>query len=235
MRIKQFALPLALIVPILLALFLIKPSSSTQPPSLPEINNTSPPTSMVALSAPKASPVFDTNSFETDFDSALALTLLSEIELDENGLPLTNDQLRRQLDNAVRLIGRERAPADLDKLNELVKQAFKLETAEAINRILFQYYAYKIAEIEYTNSLTGSLGTSADMAHNLKAASNLRESYLGHELAEKLFGEEETYHNYMAELTQRLSATDLSETARSNITTEVRKKYYPNEGEPSGL
>ena len=234
MRIKQLLLPLALIVPVFFVLLLKNPSS-TKPQSSTEIAKQPIPKQKVALSQKKEKPITAAQLPEDDFDSALALTLLSEIALDENGIPLVNDQLRRQLDDAVRLIGHDRASADLDKLDELVKQAFKLETAEAINQILFQYYAYKIAERDYTHAPDGSIATSADLTHNINARSNLRVSYLGHELAGKLFGEEDNYQSYIMELTQRLSATDLSEAARNNITTEVRKKYYLDNVEPSGL
>ena len=234
MRIKQLLLPLALTVPIFFILFLTQPTS-TVPQSFHEQNKERLAKSMVALSPARENRILATQSTEDNFDSALALTLLSEITLDENGLPLVNDQLKRQLDNAVRLIGRDRAPADLDKIHDLVKQAFKPETAKAINQMLFQYHAYKIAEEDYTNTLNGRPTTPGDATRNLKSLSDLRESYLGHELAMKLFGKEDTYQNYMVELTERLSRPDLTETARNNITAEVRKKYYPNEVEPDSL
>jgi hypothetical protein len=231
MRIKQFLFPLALIVPILLALVLIKPSSPQS--TFVEASNTKAHSSVIALTP--STPHVDISSKvdEDDFDAAIALTLLSEVALDENGMPRINSQLKRQLDNAVQMIGRDRNPAELDKLSDLIKQAFKQETAQAINQILFQYYAYKIAEEDFSKAVYA--GSSADPSQNIKTLYSLRESYLGHELAGKLFGEDNIYQNYIAELTERLSAADLSETMRNNITTEVRKKYYPDDKETTDL
>ena len=236
MRVKQLLLPLALIVPILFALLLIEPSSTQQ--LFPAPNNSPNDKSMVALTPPVAASapsvaISNAQVFEEDFDAAIALTLLSEIALDENNQPLINDQLKRQLDNAVRLIGRERTPSELDKLNELIEQAFKPETAQSINHILLQYYAYKIAEEDYTSVLNSQ--NPEDLSHYVKTLSDLRQSYLGHEMAGKLFGQENIYQNYMAELTVRLSATDLSDNERNMITAEVRKKYYPDEEQTTGL
>jgi hypothetical protein len=235
MRVKQLLLPFALIVPILLALILITPSSTQElfrePSSAPS------PEPMVALTSVSTSsisvPVSNAQVPLEDFDPVLAVTLLSEVALDENDQPLVNDQLKHQLDNAVRLIGRERSPSDLDKLNEVIKQAFKPETAQSINHILFQYYAYKTAEEDYTRGLNPQ--SNEESSYHAKTLSDLRESYLGSELAGKLFGQENIYQNFMAELTTRLSVTDLSDDARSTITAEVRKKYYPDEAQTSGL
>ncbi|MET0355925.1 MAG: lipase secretion chaperone [Cellvibrio sp.] len=231
MRIKKFLLPLGLIVPIVLALVLGKPSpSSTQQNEIntPETTHSALP-SLVSVSPQKKAPTIGQQNLQLndDFDSALALTLLSEITLDENDAPVVNNQLKQQLDNAVRLIGRERSPAELDKLGQLISQTFKPHTAQTINHILLQYYAYKTAEEDYTTTL--SVTSTADVTRNSKTLLNLRESYLGHELAEKLFGEDNTYHNYMAELTERLSPADLTEDMRINITNETRKKYYQEE------
>ena len=230
MRVKHLLLPLALIIPILLALFLLKPQSTHQ--SFMEPTNSPIDVPVVALTAPSqhiaaATPIANGQAHEEDFDPALALTLLSEIELDENGLPVVNDQLKRQLDNAVRLIGWDRGPAELDKLNGLIKQAFKPETAQSINHILFQYYAYKIAEADYTRSFNPQ--NAEELSQHTKTLSDFRESYLGNELAVKLFGQENIYQNYVAELTARLSENDLSDATRNTITAEVRKKYYPND------
>lgn len=235
MRIKQFLLPVALVVPIVLALLLINPTPSSIQPTLSGKdeflqNPTAPkiPTSTKPLVKQEQLQAVD------DFDSALALTLLSEIALDENGALTIDNTLKQQLDNAVRLIGRDRSPAELDKLNELITQAFKPHTAQAINHVLFQYYTYKAAEEDFINSL--SVTNTSDVTRNSKSLVNLRESYLGHELANKLFSEDDTYHNFMAELTERLSSADLTEDMRTTITTETRKKYYPHQEEtPEGL
>jgi len=237
MRVNQFLLPLALIIPIFFALFLIESSSTQQSLTEPGSSPTNE-TPMVALAnsvAPPVTSVVITNAqvSEEDFDSAIALTLLSEIALDESNKPVVNGQLKRQLDNAVRLIGRDRAPAELDKLNELIQQAFNPETAESMNHILFQYYAYKIAEEDYTRTFNPQ--NPEDISHNIKTLSDLRQSYLGNELAEKLFGQENIYQHYMAELTARLSTADLSDDARNTITAEVRKKYYPDEQQITDL
>ncbi|RYY76839.1 MAG: hypothetical protein EOO52_04915 [Gammaproteobacteria bacterium] len=231
MRIKQFLFPVALIIPILLALVLMKPSSPTQTTAEQTAEDIHRP--VVALSPTESILKNSPQVVENNFDPALALTLLSEVALDENGGPIVNSQLRRQLDNAVQLMGRDQNPAELDKLGELITQAFKADTAKIINQILFQYYAYKIAEEDYTKTVY--LGGSGDPSQNIKNLNSLRESYLGHELTEKLFGEENIYQNYIAELTERLSSPDLSEAIRANITAEVRKKYYPNDPDTSGL
>lgn len=229
MHIKHFVLPLALIVPILLALLLISPSQTAvqlQQNTEVDIAQYSAHQNIATPSVVNSAPQHKVESVE-DFDDAIALTMLSEIALDDKGAPIVNTQLKQQLDNAVRLIGRERSPAELAKLSELIAQAFKPQTAQAINHILFQYHAYKIAEQDYTNAF--SVSSPEDISRNTKMLSTLRESYLGNELAEKLFGEENVYHNYMSELTERLSSNDLSEDRRNSISKEVRKKYYPDQ------
>jgi hypothetical protein len=228
MRAKHLILPFALVVPVLFAPLLLNPPSADQ--SFAESGTATAPERLVALptqptASVNAKPSTNALTRKIDLDPVQVLTLLNEIALDENNLPVVDDQLKRQLDNAVRLIGRERTPAELDMLSELIKDAVRPETAQSINQILFQYYAYKMAEEDYTRSFNSQ--NPADASNTTKTLSDLRESYLGHDLAKKLFGQENIYHSYMEELATRLSAPDLSDEMRNSITSEVRNKYYP--------
>ncbi len=198
----------------------LAPSIKSAPTAMPTTSQTSRTSSKVPL---------PTESFDTD----LALTLLRQIALDEQGYPIINNQLKRQLDNAVNLIGNERSPAELDKLSQLIKQTFEQATAQSVDHILHRYYSYKIAEQNYATTLNAT--DSVNTLKNEQTLSAMRESYLGHELAEQLFGEEKNYSDYISELTGQLSAPDLSEDTRRNITIELQKKYHQEQKEMEEL
>jgi len=198
MRIKQFVMPIALVVPILLALLLIRPPTTTEQFVASESNIEQAPKPVAVLSELKAYQTPHTTLSEENLDPASALTLLSEIALDQTQSPVVDHKLKQQLDNAMRMTGSDRSPSELDKFNDLVIQTFKPHTAQAINHIFHQYYTYKIAEEDYINSI--NLGKTDDASQKTaKALYKLRENYLGHELASKLFGDENIYQSNMAE------------------------------------
>ncbi len=196
------------------------PALEPAPIAVPKVNKTQ------SASAKAAVP-------QESFNEKLALALLQQIALDEQGRPMVDNHLKRQLDDAVNLIGNERSPAELEKINQLIRKTFALATAETVEHILQRYYSYKIAEQDYAITLGET--ESINAVKNEQTLSAMRESYMGQELAEQLFGEEKRYSNYVSELTEKLSAPDLSEEMRRNITAELQKKYHQESEEPEDL
>lgn len=220
----------------LVSLLLLKPR---QPPAAEQLTLSSRPPAPIErppITVSRSSQTLSISSGASQpaekFDTSLALTLLQEIALDEQGRLIINGQLKRQLDNAVNLIGNERSPAELDKLSQLIKQTFAQATAQTVDNVLHRYYSYKIAEQNYGSTLTAT--DAINTQKNAQTLLAMRESYLGHDLAEQLFGEEKIYNDYISELTGQLSAPDLTEEMRGNITTEMQKKYH-QEGEIEDL
>lgn len=200
----------------------LAPPLESAPTSIPKKN-----VNQTSSTSPKATVPSES------FDAGLAVTLLREIALDEQGRPIINNQLKRQLDNAVNLIGNQRSPAELDKLSQLIKQTFEPATAQTVDHILHRYYSYKIAEQNYSTTLSAT--DSVNAFKNEPTLSAMRESYLGHELAEQLFSEEKSYNDYISELTGQLSTPDLSEETRRSITTDLQKKYHQEHEELKDL
>jgi hypothetical protein len=201
-------------------------SAPAAPMVVTNLNQTSSVSKVAAVSSRVAVP-------RENFNATLALELLRQIAFDEQGYPIINNQLKRQLDDAVNLIGNERSPAELDKLSQLIKQTFTPATAETVEHILLRYYSYKIAEQSY--AVTLSAADSINALKNEQTLSAMRESYLGQELAQQLFGEEKRYSAYVVELTEKLSAPDLSEEMRRNITAELQKKHHQEREETDDL
>ena len=170
---------------------------------------------------------------ESGFNYSLASELLRQIPLDDQGDPIVNNELKRQLDQAVSLIGPERTAAELELINQLIHTTFAPDTAKAVEYILDRYYAYKVAELAYIAALSES--TSLDAAENYNRLAAMRDSYLGHQLSEQLFAEENNYSDYIRELTEKLSVPDLTDEMRRSITVELQQKYRQSSPAPEEL
>lgn len=188
-------------------------------------------TATFALEQRKREPKVDQKSErlpDEALDPMLVQSLLEDIVLDENQVVVVNDQTRRQLDEAVFKLGFEANRADLDLLEQLIKGGLpELAGAQAAD-IFRRYYEYKSAEMDLLASASGS---STEINQHLDA---LRQSYLGHELSERLFGEQQRYTRYAQEMMAIEEDSSISAREREAQQLRLQREYY-GEQEPPDL
>jgi len=120
-----------------------------------------------------------------DVEDALMMAKLDNVGaliLDEQALASLNLVVSRLPDNLT--------PQDLQKIQNLIKQAQPGEAGEQVAQVLGDYYAFKQAEKEWLKSgvVTNSLQAAIDQLEKITA---MRQNYLGQAVADKLFSEQQ--------------------------------------------
>ncbi len=128
---------------------------------------------------------------EDSIEPFLVQTILDEIELDEEGSPIVNDGTRRLLESAMLMLGSNHGQFNLDLLDQLIRAGLPGPPGEEAANVFRSYYEYKAAEGELAASVTVSNFTSGRAAYDHIV--QLRQGYLGYELAGKLFAEEDAF------------------------------------------
>jgi len=120
-----------------------------------------------------------------DVEDALMMAKLDNVGaliLDEQALASLNLVVSRLPDNLT--------PQDIQKIQNLIKQAQPGEAGEQVAQVLGDYYAFKQAEKEWLKSgvATNSLQAAINQLEKITA---MRQDYLGQAVADKLFSEQQ--------------------------------------------
>lgn len=135
------------------------------------------------------------NSAATDsIDYPLLQSLLNQIQFDEKGNLLLQENARQQLDAAITLMGFDRSSTELRLLDDAVAAYLPNEKARQVNDLLARYYQYKLAEFDYIHANESTSPEDTMKAYAM--LQDLRRSYLGGELAAQLFAQEDRFMDY---------------------------------------
>lgn len=145
---------------------------------------------------------------EVPYNVVLIYDMLQQVRLDENGNVLIDSEAKLALDKAFTELGPDMGPYAISQLQELIKIGLPGQAGEQTAEILAQYYDYRLAEEDF---LAQSLAQSRDdEAENYEQLVKLRRSYLGHEVAEKLYAEQEIRSRHMFAAMNLLQDPNLS-------------------------
>jgi len=107
-------------------------------------------------------------------------------KLDNVGALILDEQALASLNLVVSRLPDHLTPQDLQKIQNLIKQAQPGEAGEQVAQVLGDYYAFKQAETKWLKSgvATNSLQAAIDQLEKITA---MRQDYLGQDVADKLF------------------------------------------------
>lgn len=135
--------------------------------------------------------VVDDESSEPQIEPLAVQSLLYEIEFDENGNVVVDDKARRLLEKSIFLLGQSQDQLSLDLLDQMIRAGLPGSEGEQVADIFKRYYEYKTAEGELIAAAeVDGEGAAGEVLNRLM---QLRQGYLGYELTQKLFAEEEAY------------------------------------------
>ncbi len=146
--------------------------------------------------------------------------MLDRIPRDADGYLTYNGDTRKLLDQACDLIGPGRSKAEIEGLVQIVQESLPESDASAVTDTLKLYYEYKAAERDHLAS-----STAANPAEHYRALTSLRNSYLGHTLANQLFAEEDRFFQFNLQLMELNQRQDLTEQERTELQRELERSY----------
>lgn len=133
----------------------------------------------------------DDESTELLIEPMVVQSLLYEIEFDEDGNVVVDDEARRLLEKSIFLLGQSQGQLSLDLLDQMIRAGLPGSEGEQVADIFRRYYEYKSAEGELIAAAeVDGEGAAGEVLDRLV---QLRQGYLGYELTRKLFAEEEAY------------------------------------------
>ena len=205
----------------------------TAPPRQPEVTAEASampePAAGNAPSEQRAAHALPTPSSAVDQDSGFALddiaNALSQINLDENGDILADGQARAVLEAAFLQPDRAMDEARFSRLKTLVEGGLQGEAGHQAAAMAERFYRYSNAyrEVEDTFGYHGEL-------HNLEAdfkqLSRMRHTYLGEELSDALYGEEEALMRYTLQ-SMRIQADENLSTEQKQARQEQLREQVP--------
>lgn len=117
--------------------------------------------------------------------------LLYEIEFDADGNVIVDDKARRLLERAIFQLGQNQDQLSLDLLDQMIRAGLPGSQGDEVADVFKRYYEYKSAESEFVSAAeVNGAGSAEEVSEQLR---ELRQGYLGYELAKQLFAEEEAY------------------------------------------
>ncbi len=149
------------------------------------------------------------NVEELPYDVVLIDDILQQIRLDQNGKVLVDRAARKALDEAYLKLGADVGSFEISQLQDLIRVGWPGTAGEQMAEIFAQYYDYRLAEEDFLAETQEV--TAEDAEKNYEQLVQMRRSYLGHEVAEKLYVEEEIQSRHMFASMSILRDSSLSE------------------------
>jgi lipase chaperone LimK len=119
--------------------------------------------------------------------------ILQSIKLDENGRVLPDQTLKEALEQGFDDLGADLSPAAMAELQNSIRIGLPGQAGEEVARMLENYRRFRLAEVEFNGQPVSQLPAS-DTYEKLV---QLRRSYLGAEIADKLFAVEDANGRHM--------------------------------------
>jgi lipase chaperone LimK len=132
---------------------------------------------------------------EVPYDVVRIYDMLQEVRLDETGNVIVDREAKNALEKAFAELGSDIGPFGISQLQDLIRIGLPGIAGEQTAEILAQYYDFRLAE-EDLLAQSHALTTDEE-AQNYEQLVKLRRSYLGHEVAEKLYAGEELQARHM--------------------------------------
>ncbi len=157
---------------------------------------------------------------EVPYDVVQIYDMLQQVRLDENGNVLIDTEAKLALEKAFTKLGPDMNFYAISQLQELIEIGLPGPAGEQTAEILAQFYDYRLAEEEL---LAQSKASSSDEeAENYERLVELRRSYLGPEVADKLYAEQEIRSRHMFASMNLLSNPDLSDEEKQQKQRELK-------------
>jgi lipase chaperone LimK len=118
--------------------------------------------------------------------------ILQSIKLDENGRVVPDQTVKEALEEGFADLGPDLSRAAMSELQNLIRIGLPGQAGEETARILEDYYRFRLAEIEFNGQPVNELPVD----HYEKLV-QLRRSYLGADVADKLFAVEDIHGRHM--------------------------------------
>lgn len=121
---------------------------------------------------------------------------LSNIELDEEGMPVLNETTREILDTAFMRTAEPMTESELNQLQSLIKAGLEGDAGARAAEIAGRYYRYSQDYRAIADTLEMQGGNPEALRANFEQVSILRRSHLGEDVAQHMFGQEEALTRY---------------------------------------
>jgi len=138
---------------------------------------------------------------EVPYDVVKIYTMLQNIRLDENGLVVPDQTAKEALENGFLELGPDLSPEAMTELQDLIRIGLPGEAGEKAARIMENYYQLRLAEDDFNQQREDQLSiTKVNQLPSIDGYEELvqlRRSYLGDEIADKLFAVEDAQARHM--------------------------------------
>jgi len=145
------------------------------------------------------------------YDAVEVYKVLQSIKLDENGRLVPDQTVMQALEKGYNDMGPDLSPEAMSGLQDLIRKGLPGPAGDEAAHILENYYRYRSAETEFHEQLVNQLPA----ASHYEELMQLRRSYLGQEVADRLFAAENTQARHM------LAAIAIEKNA--NLTAEEKQ------------
>ena len=155
------------------------------------------------------------------YDAVAVYKVLQGIRLDENGRVVPDQAAMQALEKGYSELGPNLSPQDMAELQELIRVGLPGPAGEEAAQILDNYYRFRAAEVEFNGQMENRLRMTQTGSNALPTGDRyeelveLRRSYLGKEVADRLFAVEDAQARHMFE------AIEIQQNA--NLTAEEKQ------------
>jgi lipase chaperone LimK len=141
---------------------------------------------------------------EMPYDAVAVYKVLQGIKLDENGSVVLDQTAMQALEKGYSELGPNLSPQAMTELQELIRVGLPGQAGQEAAQILENYYRYRSAETQFNQQVASQLPmTEGQMANRLPTGDRyeelveLRRSYLGKDVADRLFAVEDAHARHM--------------------------------------
>lgn len=165
---------------------------------------------------------------ESDLDGPFQIDevayALSRLELDEDGKVVLNEQAQSVLEYAFLDSGRPVDEHQLEELKTLIEAGLEGEAGAQAVEVTEKFYRYSNAYRDISDTLAVR-GDPESLKNDYEQISRLRETHLGPDLAEQIYGKEEDMARYTLDVMALHADPDLSADEREQRQQELMKQY----------
>merc|ERR1711916_228967 len=157
-------------------------------------------------------------------DMAVIYDGLQEVKISESGEIIIDDSALKSLNRALNRHDLLLSESDLVLIKDIISESLPSPAGEQTAQLVENYYEYVQAHKEFTE-LHKDTGVLLDHATHMQEVANLRELYLGKEVADELFAEQNKTVNHMLEMMSVDKRQDLSDEEKKKLKEELTAEY----------
>ncbi|WP_439133277.1 lipase secretion chaperone [Pseudomaricurvus sp.] len=161
------------------------------------------------------------------FDAEGIFEATQKVRVDENGNVILDHDAMLALNEALGQQGLDMDTLSLAQLKDLIQVAMPGKAGSQVALVVGNYYEYLKAKDEY-EKLNQDNHLVQDYDARKESIDALRESYLGSDVAEKLFSQSDAESEFMRDNFELASNKDLTSEERQKQKAEIAAKYVNN-------